>query len=100
VLPRLRLTRAGRRFTVRVTAAEAFTGKVLSFQRYMPILRRSRTVKRVVLGSAATPTAGTVVTSTRFRARVRPGWRLRTFLPPAQAGTCDLAAASNVLRIR
>jgi plastocyanin len=100
VLPRLRLTRAGRRFTVRVTAAEAFTGKVLSFQRYRPILGRWRTVKRVVLGSAATQTAGTVLTSTRFRARVRPGWRLRTFLPQAQAGTCYLAAASNVLRIR
>lgn len=100
VMPRLRLARAGRRFTARVTAAEAFTGKVLSFQRYRPILGRWLTVKRVVLGSAATPTAGTVVTSTRFRARVRPGWRLRTFLPQAQAGTCYLAAASNVLRIR
>jgi plastocyanin len=100
VMPRLRLTRAGRRFTVRVTAAEAFTGKVLSFQRYRPILKRWLTVKRVVLGTATTPSAGTVVTSTRFRARVRPGWRLRAFLPQAQAGTCYLAAASNVLRIR
>jgi plastocyanin len=100
VMPRLRLTRAGRRFTVRVTAAEAFTGKVLSFQRYGPLFRRWRTVKRVVLRTATTPRAGTVVTSTRFRTRVRPGWRLRAFLPQAQAGTCYLAAASNVLRIR
>jgi plastocyanin len=100
VMPRLRLTRAGRRFTARVTAAEAFTGKVVSFQRYRPILRRWLTIKRVVLRTAATPTAGTVVTSRSFRARVRAGWRLRTFLPQAQAGTCYLAAASNVVRIR
>jgi plastocyanin len=100
VMPRIRLGRVGSRFTVRVTAAQAFTGKVLAFQRYRPVLRRWVTLKRVTLGAASTPTAGTVVTSARFRARIRRGWRVRTFLAQSQAGTCYLAAPSNTLRIR
>jgi plastocyanin len=100
VMPRIRLSRVGSRFTARVTAAQAFTGKVLAFQRYRPALRRWATVKRVTLGAATTPTAGTFVTSARFRARVRSGQRLRVLLPQAQAGTCYLAAPSNILRVR
>jgi hypothetical protein len=44
--------------------------------------------------------AGTVVTPASFRSRVRRGWRLRAFLPQAQAGTCYAAAPSNTLRVR
>jgi plastocyanin len=100
VMPRMRLGRVGSRFTVRVTAAQAFTGKVIAFQRYRSAVRRWVTLKRVTLGAASTPAAGTVVTSARFRARIRRGWRLRVLLPQGQAGTCYLAARSNVLRVR
>lgn len=100
VMPSVRLGRVGSRFTARVTAAQAFTGKVLAFQRYRPALRRWATLKRVTLGAATTPTAGTFVTSARFRSRVRRGQRLRVLLPQGQAGTCYLAAPSNVLRVR
>jgi plastocyanin len=100
VTPKLRLTRVRTRFTVRVSAAQAFTGKVVLFQRYRASVRRWATLKRVVLGAAKPPAAGTVVTPASFRNRVRKGWRLRVLLPRAQAGTCYLSAASNTLRIR
>jgi hypothetical protein len=100
VRPVVRLSRRGGRFTARVTAAQAFTGKTLVFQRYRSAVRRWATIKRVVLGAATTPNAGTLVTTARFRSRVRRGWRLRVLLPQSQAGTCYLAASSNTLRVR
>lgn len=100
VRPALRFTRVGSRFTARVTAAQVFTGKLVFLQRYRAAVRRWVTLKRVTLGSAATPKAGTVVTSARFRSRVRKGWRIRALLPQPQAGTCYVSVASNTLRIR
>jgi plastocyanin len=100
VRPALRLSRVRTRFDARLTAAQAFTGKLVLFQRYRPTVKRWATLKRVTFGAAATPSAGTVVTSARFRSRVRKGWRLRLFLPQAQAGACYLAVPSNTLRIR
>ena len=100
VRPKIRLTRVGSRFNARVTAAQAFTGKVILFQRYRPVVRRWATLKRVTLAASTTPTAGTFVTPARFRAAIRRGWRLRAFLPQTQAGTCYLAAPSNILRVR
>jgi plastocyanin len=99
VIPRLRLTRSGRRFTVRVAAADSFAGKVVAFQRYRPRLKRWGTVKLVVLRTA-TPPAGTVLTSASFRSSLRRPSLFRAFLPQAQAGACYLAAPSNVLRVR
>jgi hypothetical protein len=100
VKPRMRLARLRSRFTVRVTAAQPFTGKLVVFQRYRPAVKRWATQKRVALGAAKTPTAGTVVTSVAFRSRVRRGWRVRALLPQPQAGTCYVSVASNTLRIR
>src|SRR4029453_4192554 len=100
VSPKLRLTRSGRRFTARATAAQALTGKTIVFQRYRAAVRRWATVKRVRLGAATTPTAGTFVTSARVRSAVRRGWRVRVLLPQAQAGACYAAGTSNTLRIR
>ena len=100
VRPAIRLTRVGRRFTAQVTAAQSFTGKTIALQRYRTAVRRWATLKRVTLGASTTPTAGTFVTTARFRSTVRRGWRLRVLLPQAQAGTCYLAAPSNTLRIR
>ena len=100
VSPQLRLTRSGRRFTARATAAQSLTGKTILFQRYRAATRRWATVKRVTLGASTTPTAGTFVASARFRAAVRSGWRVRVLLPQAQAGACYAAGTSNTLRIR
>ena len=100
VLPRLRLSRVGSRFNVRLTAAEPFSGKFVVFQRYRVAVGRWVTIKRVTLGTATTPTPGTVVTAPTFRNRVRRGWRLRVLLTQTQAGSCYLAAPSNVLRVR
>jgi plastocyanin len=100
VSPKLRLTRSGRRFTAQATAAQALTGKTLVFQRYRAATRRWATVKRVRLGTATTPSAGTFVASARFRSAVRRGWRVRVLLPQAQAGACYTAGTSNTLRIR
>jgi plastocyanin len=100
VSPAIRLTRSGRRFTVQATAAQSFTGKIVAFQRYRAATRRWATVKRVTLGAATTPTAGTFVTSARFRSAVRRGSRVRVLLPQAQAGACYAAGTSNTLRIR
>jgi plastocyanin len=99
VSPKLRLTRSGRRFTAQATAAQSLTGKTVVFQRYRSATRRWATVKRVRLGAAATPTAGTFVASARFRSAVRHA-RVRVLLPQAQAGACYAAATSNILRIR
>jgi plastocyanin len=100
VRPKVRLTRVGSRFKARITAAQSFTGKTIMFQRYRTVVRRWVTLKRVALGASTTPTAGTFVTPANFRARIRKGWRLRVFMPQAQAGTCYLAAPSNTLRVR
>jgi len=100
VSPRLKLSRTRSRFTVRVTAAQAFTGKLVFLQRYRAAAKRWATVKRVKLGAAKPPAAGAVVTAASFRARVRRGWRVRTILTQAQAGTCYAPGASNTLRIR
>jgi len=100
VRPKVSLTRVGSRFKARITAAQSFTGKTILFQRYRTVVRRWVTLKRVTLGASTTPTAGTFVTPANFRASIRKGWRLRVFMPQAQAGTCYLAAPSNTLRVR
>ena len=100
VRPAIRLTRAGSRFTARVTAAQSFTRKTIVLQRYRAALRRWATLRRVTLSGSTTPTAGTFVTTAKFRSQIRRGWRLRVLLPQGQAGTCYLAAPSNTLRVR
>jgi plastocyanin len=100
VRPKIRLSRAGSRFSARVTAAQSFTGKTILFQRFRPAVRRWATLKRATLRASTTPNPGTVVTPARFRARVRLGWRLRVLLPQTQAGVCYLAAPSNTVRVR
>jgi plastocyanin len=89
--------RAGR-FSVRVSAAQAFVGKYVVLQRYSAVRRRWLTVKNVVLRSqlAAPPAA---VTGATFASRLRRGTRLRVIVPAAQVGPCYAASASNVVRV-
>lgn len=89
--------RAGR-FSVRVSAAQAFVGKFVVLHRYSAVRRRWLTVKNVVLRSqlAAPPAA---VTGATFASRLRRGTRLRVIVPAAQVGPCYAASASNVVRV-
>jgi plastocyanin len=93
VLARLR----ARRFSVRLSAAQAFVGKYVVLQRYSAVRRRWLTVKRVVLRSqlAAPPAA---VTGATFSSRLRRGTRLRVIVPAAQVAPCYGASASNIVR--
>jgi plastocyanin len=93
VLARLR---AGR-FSVRLSAAQAFVGKYVVLQRYSAARRRWLTVKTVVLRSqlAAPPAA---VTGATFSSRLRRGTRLRVIVPAAQVAPCYAASASNLVR--
>jgi len=99
VRPRLRLGRvASHRYSLRVFAAQTFAGHLASFQRYRPALRRWVTVKRVLLRANSTGVAPTVITTARFRSRIKAGLRVRVVLPRTQVGTCYLAGRSNTIR--
>ncbi|HET7856226.1 MAG TPA: cupredoxin domain-containing protein [Gaiellaceae bacterium] len=98
VAPRLKLARLrARRFSVRLSAAQAFVGKYVVLQRYSTARRRWLTVRNVVLRSqlAAPPNA---VTGATFAARLRAGTRLRVIVAAPQVAPCYTAAASNVVR--
>jgi len=98
VRPRVRLTRlAAGRFSARVTAATAFTGRYVVFQRYSTPLSRWVSVKRVYL-RATTGAAPLVVTSASFRVKVKARLRVRAFMPQAQVGACYVAGIGNVIR--
>jgi plastocyanin len=102
VRPLVTLTRLGRnRFSTTVISVQSFVGKAVAFQRYVTARHRWTTVKTVFLGTraaAATPLAGTTVSSVTFRARLKSGLRVRTVLPPGQAAPCYLAAKSPTMR--
>jgi plastocyanin len=93
VLARLR----ARRFSVRLSAAQAFVGKYVVLQRYSAARRRWLTVKRVVLRSQLAPPP-TAITGATFSSRLRRGTRLRVIIPAAQVAPCYAASASNVVR--
>jgi plastocyanin len=98
VRPRVRLTRlAAGRFSVKVTAATSLTGRYVLFQRYSASLSRWVSVKRVYVRTT-TGTAPLVVTSARFRAKVKARLRVRAFMPQAQVGACYVAGIGNVIR--
>jgi plastocyanin len=99
VLPRLRLGKVARhRFTLHVSAAESFAGKIATFQRYSKTKRRWVKVKRVVLQADTTGVAPTVVTSATFRSGIKARQRVRVTLGAKQVGSCYLAGRSNTIR--
>ncbi len=102
VRPTVTLTRLARnKFSTQVVAAQSFVGKALAFQRYVIARHRWNTVKTVFLGTraaAATPLAGTTVSSVTFGAKLRSGLRVRAVLPPGQTAPCYLAAKSGTIR--
>jgi plastocyanin len=99
VEPSLVLRKTGRhRFTLSVVAAQTFAGKVATFQRYRPALKRWVKVKRVTLGTGTGGTAPTVIAAAKFRSSIRAGLRVRASLGSKQVGTCYLAGHSNTIR--
>ena len=101
VVPSLRLSRTGKhRYAVRLSAAQSFAGKNVSFQRFRPAVHRWRGVKRVLLHTDSTGIAPTVVSSAKFRSGLRRGLRVRVALTQKQAGLCYLAGHSNTIRTR
>jgi len=101
VRPKLSLAKVARgKFSVKVSAADSFVGKVVVFQRYVKSRRKWVTVKNVTLRTAvgsSVPLPGTMVSSATFRVKIKLHQRVRAVLPPAQAGTCYLAARSNLI---
>ena len=99
VHPRLRLGKIARhRYSVRVFAAASFAGKYATFQRYRASLGRWVAVKRVLLKANPNGVAPTVITSAKFRSRIRTGLRVRVSLSQTQVGSCYLAGRSNTIR--
>jgi hypothetical protein len=99
VAPSLHLSKVGRhRYSVTVSAAQSFVGKVATFQRYRATLKRWVRVKRVTLKTSTAGTAPTVITSAKFGSRVRTGLRVRITLGAKQVGSCYLAGRSNTIR--
>jgi plastocyanin len=102
IRPMVTLKRLARnRFSTQVIAAQSFVGKAVAFQRYVAARKRWTTVKTVFLGTraaAATPLAGTTVSSVTFRVKLASGLRARTVLPPGQAAPCYLASKSATIR--
>ena len=99
VAPSLHLSKVGRhRYSVKVSAAQSFVGKVATFQRYRATLKRWVRVKRVTLKTSKAGTAPTVITSAKFRSRVRTRLRVRITLGQKQVGSCYLAGHSNTIR--
>lgn len=99
VEPSLVLKKTGRhRYTLSVAAAQTFAGKVATFQRYSPALKRWVKVKGVTLGTGTGGTAPTVLSAAKFRSSISAGLRVRASLGAKQVGSCYLAGHSNAIR--
>ena len=99
VTPRMKLSKVrAHRYRLSVTAAQSFTGKVATFQRYRPALHRWVKVKRVTLRTSTAGTSPTVITKAKFRSGIRAGLRVRASLGARQVAPCYAAGHSNAIR--
>jgi plastocyanin len=99
VQPRLRLGKVAKhRYTLSVFAAQTFAGKVATFQRYRKATKRWVKIRRVLLKANTTGVAPTVITSAKFRSRIRARLRVRVSLGSKQVGLCYAAGHSNTIR--
>jgi len=102
VRPRLALRRLGLgKFSMQVTAADSFVGKVVLFQRYVAATAKWRTLKTVILKTqlqSAVPYSVSYVAGSSVKLKLKRGFRVRAVLVPAQAGTCYLAATSVTIK--
>jgi plastocyanin len=99
VQPRLSLRKVSKHhYSVTVSAAQSFAGKIATFQRYRKATKRWVKVKRVTLKANATGVAPTVITSAKFRSRIKAKLRVRVSLGSKQVGLCYVAGRSNTIR--
>jgi len=99
VQPRLSLRKVSKHhYSVTVSAAETFAGKIATFQRYRKATKRWVKVKRVPLKANTTGAAPTVITSAKFRSRIKSKLRVRVSLGTKQVGLCYVAGLSNTIR--
>jgi len=97
VRPRVTIRKLTRgRFAVRVSAAQAFGGKIAVLQRRTSTGSwvRVRYVTLRVMGG----TAPTVISGANVRANIRVGTRVRAVIGSAQVAPCYVAGTSNVVR--
>ena len=97
VRPRVSVRKLTRgRFAVRVSAAQAFGGKIAVLQRRTSTGSwvRVRYVTLRVMGG----TAPTVISGANVRANLRVGTRVRAVIGSAQVAPCYAAGTSNVVR--
>ena len=85
-------------YAVSVSAAQSFAGKLATFQRYRSATKRWVKVKRVLLRANTTGVAPTVVTSAKFRSRIKAKLRVRVSLGSKQVGPCYATGHSNTIR--
>jgi plastocyanin len=98
VQPKLQLKRVSKHhYSVQVLAAQSFAGKLATFQRYVTKTKRWVKVKRVLLKANTTGKAPTVITSAKFRSRVKAK-HVRVSLGPKQVGSCYASGRSNSIR--
>ncbi len=99
VQPRLQLSKVAKHhYRVSVFAAQSFAGKLATFQRYRSSTKRWVKVKRVLLKANTTGVAPTVITSAKFRSRIKAKLRVRVTLGSKQVGACYFAGRSNTIR--
>lgn len=99
VKPVLALSKSGTKWTAKVTAGQALTGKAVLFQRYVKLHKRWKQVKRVLLtASTAGPAKPTVISSATFTAKLARGTRVRLLITTAQAAPCYVTATSPSVR--
>jgi plastocyanin len=99
VMPRLVLRKVARhRYSVQVSAAQSFAGRSATFQRYRKATKRWMKVRRVTLKANTKGVAPTVLTSAKFRSKIKARLKVRIVLGPKQVGSCYLAGRSNTIR--
>jgi len=99
VRPSVTLTKAARRkYKVRISAAQSFAGKLVTFQRFKASTQSWVRVRKATLRQVSTGPGPTIVSGITFRSKIRTGLRVRAVLPKAQAGACYLPGVSAVIR--
>jgi plastocyanin len=98
VQPRLRFGKlAAHRYSLRVSAAQSFAGKVGTLQRFNNARSRWVNVKTIPLHANSTGVAPTMISSASFRSTVSAHSKIRMILAQTQAGSCYQRGTSNVI---
>jgi hypothetical protein len=84
VRPSVALAKVGRRkYRVRISAAQSFAGRLITFQRFKGSTQSWVRVRKATLRQVSTGPGGTIVSGITFRSKVRSGLRVRVVLAKA-----------------